>query len=323
MRRPRALALAFRRRIHCDKAYDAKDYPTALKAYQNAHTLMHVPGTGIWVAKTELALGHLVEAREAAIEVTRLPKQTNEPPAFAKARVEADELARTLATRIPSLQIKIEGAPAGAKVTVKLDGEELSSSVATIPRKVNPGKHSGVASAPGQRDAAADVIVNEGESATLALKFGVEAAPVAAPAGAPPPSAEAAPIPAASTTSSPPAEPSKRGLSPLVPVGFIAGGVGVGVGAVFGILSLSKTSTVKHEACVKAGTVCQNNVRNEYNSANTLAWVSDIGFGVGVVGAAVGVIGLVTGGKKAPASTGSPSVTPFIGVGNAGLSGRF
>jgi hypothetical protein len=308
-----------------DKAYDAKDYPTALKAYRDAHALMHVPGTGIWVAKAELALGHLVEAREAAIEVTRMPKQAGEPPAFTKARADADELAKSLGARIPSLQVKVEGAPAGAQVTIKLDGGDLPVSVATIPRKVNPGKHAGVASAPGQRDATGEVVVNEGDNATLTLKFGAEpaaATPPSASAPAAPPEA-AAPSPAPS--SPPPAVASKGGVSPLVPIGFIAGGIGVGAGAVFGVLSLSKTSALKGEPCVKNHTNCHTSqtALDDYNSANTFGWVSNIGVGVGVAGAAVGVIGLVVGGKKAPPTTGSPSVQPFIGLGSAGLAGRF
>lgn len=305
-----------------DKAYDAKDYPTALKAYRDAHALMHVPGTGIWVAKAELALGHLVEAREAAIEVTRMPKPASEPPAFGKARADADELAKSLAARIPSLQVKLDGAPAGAQVTIKLDGTELPVSVATIPRKVNPGKHVGVASAPGQHDATGEVVVNEGDSATLTLKFGAEAAVATPTSAAAPPPSEAAPSPAPASSSPPPAA-SKGGLSPLVPIGFIAGGIGIGVGAVFGVLSLSKTSGLKSQGCVMNHTNCHTSQAaiDDYNSANTFGWVSNIGFGVGAAGAAVGVIGLVVGTKKSAPNTAHLQL--FATPSRVGLSGSF
>jgi hypothetical protein len=290
-----------------DKAYDAKDYPSALSAYQGAHALMHVPGTGIWVAKSELALGHLVEAREAAIEVTRMPAPASEPAAFAKARAEADELARSLAARIPSLQIKVEGARVGAKITVKLDGNELSSSVASLPRKVNPGKHVAIASAPGQRDAAAEASVSEGETATLSLRFGAEDA--------------SAPAPFAPTVQSTTPDVAKRGISPLVPIGFTVGAVGLGVGAVFGIISLGKTSDVKNAPCVTKGIACSADVHSQYSSANTTGWVSNIGLVVGAVGIGVGVIGLFSG-RKAPTNTGT-SVEVRVGAGNATLEGTF
>ena len=43
---------------------------------------MHVPTTGYEVAHQEAALGMLVEARDMALRVTRLPAEAHEPAPF-------------------------------------------------------------------------------------------------------------------------------------------------------------------------------------------------------------------------------------------------
>src|SRR5262249_1001249 len=45
-----------------DAKFDAKNYAQALKAYQGAHAIMGLPSTGYAVARTQAALGQLVEA---------------------------------------------------------------------------------------------------------------------------------------------------------------------------------------------------------------------------------------------------------------------
>src|SRR5262245_7469910 len=101
-----------------DTAYDAKDYAAALKADQAAHALVHLPSTGIWVAKAQVALGMLVEARDMAIEVKGIPKQAGEKQPLVVARKEADQLIDSLATRIPSIQVQVEGARDPAAVEI-------------------------------------------------------------------------------------------------------------------------------------------------------------------------------------------------------------
>lgn len=63
-----------------------------------------------------------------------------------RSRPPADELARSLLPRIPSLQVSVTGPPAGAVVHVEIDGNALPDDAATLPAKVNPGKHAVVAS---------------------------------------------------------------------------------------------------------------------------------------------------------------------------------
>src|SRR5947199_818929 len=54
-----------------DSWVEKKRLDRALEAYEGADALMHVPTTGIEVAKTLAALGRLVEAREKALELAK------------------------------------------------------------------------------------------------------------------------------------------------------------------------------------------------------------------------------------------------------------
>jgi len=179
------------------------------------------------------------------------------------------------------------------------------------------------ATAPGFVDATQSVQLTEGGSAgvTLTLKPDANAvapvpAPVAAPTGAPPP----APAP----------DVTRSGGSKTLPIILLAaGGVGLAVGSVFGVMALGTKSSLD-SAC--SGKVCPQSSQSDIDSLGTQATISTIGFGVGIVGAALGVYFLVTsgrGGETAGAATArsaparSLDVQPWIGLGSAGLGGTF
>jgi hypothetical protein len=306
-----------------DKAYAAKDYPAALRSYQGAHALVALSSTAIWVARTLVQLGQLVEARDIAIEATRLPVKPAEPPPVVRARADAEKLAQELATRIPSIQIQIEGPPAGSAAEVRIDGAAIPAAAAALPRKVNPGKHSVAASAAGFSSATTEVVVKEGETLPVKLTLVPEAS------GAPPPVAvvtttpPASAAPAASTAPPPPSDSAGSGTPPLVYVGFIVGGVGIAAGTVTGILSLSRASNVEDEHC-NDDEQCSPKAEPGISQARGLAWASNIGFAVGVAGVAVGVVALLTSrSKDPPAPPASAWVRPAVGPGSVGLTGGF
>ncbi|HVY44599.1 MAG TPA: PEGA domain-containing protein [Minicystis sp.] len=151
-----------------DGKFAARDFKGALKDYQAANAIMQVPSTGLPLAKTQIELGMLVEARDTLLAVTRSPKQPGEPAAFAKAREEAGPLAQKLADRIPSLSISVEG-PANGAAQVAIDGAAVPPDTLGTPRKVNPGTHVVTVTSPGYESATRNVIVKEGESAKLSI----------------------------------------------------------------------------------------------------------------------------------------------------------
>lgn len=122
---------------------------------------------------------------------------------------------------------------------------------------------------------------------------------------------------------SPPAEgdapsaPTKT-TNPLVYIGFGAGAVGFGVGAVTGIVALSKASTSNCQGvqCTQAGL-------DDIDSGRTAATISTIGFIVGIIGTGVGVYGLLSPKYERPPEPSRAAITPWVGAGSAGVRGAF
>jgi hypothetical protein len=281
-----------------DQKLESKDSAGALKSYQSAHAIMNVPSTGIEVAKTLVRLGRLVEARDTALSVSRMPKSSNEPRAFGQARAEAEGLASELASRIPSLELKVSGAAPGQELHVTIDGAAVPPAVATVPRKLDPGKHQISVSSAGRADLNASVELKEGEKRTLELALSnAQAAAPAAVAATPTPVGPAAQPPA--EPQSAPVPESKSGVSSLAYVGFGIGAVGIGVGSITGLMSLSKASSAK-KFCT--GNDCTPAATDDINSSKSLANISNVGFAVGVVGLGLGVYGLLSSGH-APEQT--------------------
>ncbi len=108
------------------------DVKGALKSFQAADTIMRVPTTGFELAKTQAA-GLLVEARDTALRVTRMPVQPGEAAPFAEARSNSQQLSDELAERIPTLKIKVTGAADGEDPLVSVDWRKKAESLSVLP----------------------------------------------------------------------------------------------------------------------------------------------------------------------------------------------
>ncbi len=293
-------------------ARDKGDLKGALKAFTAADAIMHVPTTGLEVAKAQAALGLLVEARDTALRVTRFPQAANEPAPFKEARDAAAQLNDEVEARIPSLTVNVKGLPDGVTATVTVDDAALPSEVIGQPRKLDPGHHVVVGKAGGATDKK-EIDIAERESKDVALDL----------TGA---SAGAAPTTTATETATaeqPPPPAGRSGASKAMMIGgFGLAGVGVVAGTITGILSMTKTSSIK-QSCTS--NQCPPSTYGDIDTANTMATVSTISFIAGGVGAVVGVIGLFTGKPSEPAAPApeSAGVEPWVGVGALGLKGRF
>jgi hypothetical protein len=285
--------------------YQAQDYTGALERFRAADALMHVPTTGVAVARALAAMGKLVEARSAALDASRLPVQPNESSVHAEARDSARKLANELGERVPSLRFVVSGAPAGIEVHVTVDGDAIPAAALGLPRKANPGKHRVLVTAEGMAQETREVELKERQTQTVTI----ELKPLVSGAAPTPDKTQApkadragpasAAAPAARTgepTSSAPAKKSNT----LTYVGFGVGAVGVALGAVTGILAMSKASSAK-DHCV--GHTCTAAAQNDIDSGLAMARVSDVAFAVGVVGLGAGLYSLFSGGSSpAPAS---------------------
>jgi hypothetical protein len=307
--------------------YDKKDFKEALKRFKAANDIMHVPSTAIWTAKAQVQLGLLVEARDTIAAMRRMPEKPNDPKPFKDARNEAGQLDDQLSTRVPSLTIVLKGAPPGDNATVTIDDVQEPSTVVGLPRSVDPGHHV-VAIKSATAQGQAEVDIKEGEQKQLEVNLA---------AVAPPPPPPAAEQPASAQPEQPPAPVRSHAPTALTWIGIGLAGAGAIAGGVTGFMSMQKTSTIKNDC---PGGVCGPNDYANMDSANTLAVVSDIGFGVAGAGAILAVVTLLVGhdvpaesapAEEAPSPAAEPSdqqqsriqVVPWLGLGTAGVTGTF
>jgi hypothetical protein len=293
------------------------DLKEALKRFKGADDIMHVPTTALEVARTLVALGQLVEARDFIAAIRQNAPKSSEPQPFKDARAKADALDASLDGRIPSLVVTVKGVPDGEQATVSVDGTPIPAGVIGLPRTVDPGHHVVVAkvdSKTAQGAGKQEVDLREGEQKPVEIALTVTLTPQPTE---PPPTPTAPETPATVTSHSP---------TVITWVGVGLAGAGVIAGTVTGVLSLSKKSALKNE--------CPNDVcgpgNSDYSAANTFATVSTIGFIAAGVGAAVAVVTLIVGHQEpaaapaeAPPAESGLVMRPWLGVGAGGFSGTF
>jgi len=285
------------------------DKERALEAYQKAHGLMKVPSTGLALVKAHLALGHLVEARDVALEVTRMPRERNEPGIFEKARREAKELEGSLKPRIPTVRIVVKGGPA---THVTVDEIDVAPLLLGEPVAMNPGKHTVVAKNADNAEQRASVELAEHEGKEVELTLPVPN-PVLVSTVPPPPRAG---------VEGPRGTERSPAASVLVFGGFGLAVAGLAVGGVTGALTLAEAGTVKSQC---ANGICDPAAKNDLDSASSLATISTIGFAVAGVGAVCGVVGLLLPRTKSETALHSRSQRSavWVGPGSMGVRGSF
>jgi hypothetical protein len=285
---------------------DRGDAAGALASFRAADAIMNVPTTKLAVARAHAALGQLTEAREAALAVALIPAAPNEPAPFVDARGAAAKLSTELSDRIPSVAIVVEGAPKDEETIVTVDGAVVPKEAWGFPRRLNPGKHTIVAKVRG-REVKNEVSLNEKQMQSVTLDV----------------TSIAAAAPAADAAARPEAQPAKGPLSPLVWGGLGVAAVGVGLGTITGVVSMNNASELDVQC--RDGR-CPPGAHGSLDAAQTWATVSTVSFIVAGLGAGVATVGFFMG-RKAPseAAPGSSTaaVTPVIGLGTAGIAGRF
>jgi hypothetical protein len=266
-----------------DRMVEEKRFADALKAYEGAHAIMHVPTTGIEVAKTLAELGRLVDARQAAYDVTRMPPADGEPKAFAAARKEAAELEATLAKRIPTLVVEPPGGIEVAQLRVTVDGEAMPNGQIGLPYRLDPGRRVLRVDAPGHPPFVRELTLGEGTTTTIKPELEGRARSTAGPVVSP--------------------STSPLGLPPLAIAGLGAAALGVGVGTITGIVSLDQASTAK-DKCGPDPKNCDPAAESAIDASKTYGWVSTVSFAIAIAGASVATYALFfdkdakTGGVK-------------------------
>ncbi|XXY50448.1 hypothetical protein WME91_04790 [Sorangium sp. So ce269] len=203
-----------------------------------------------------------------------------------------------LEARLTRLVLEVAQPAPGMAIT--LNGKDLSATAATgsgIP--VDPGTATVEARAPGRQPWSQQVTLEPGPSTAR-----VTIPPLAGGAAPEPPGA-APPAPPRPAPPARPEAPAPQGAgSPMRALGFVAGGVGlagIGVGAVFGVLTVQKAGDVE-EGC-SGNFRCSRADVEANESARTTAMVSNIAVGAGLLclGAGVAMVLLSPSPEKAVA----------------------
>jgi hypothetical protein len=95
-------------------------------------------------------------------------------------------------------------------------------------------------------------------------------------------------------------------------IAFGVGGAGLVLGIVAGGVTIAKTNALGGKC--DASNVCTKSLRGDFDEANTFANVSNVGFIVAGIGAAVGTTLLVLSVRKAPAQASVVAGPGFVGV---------
>lgn len=294
--------------IQGNEAYDANDFARAVDLYRRAQSLYPAPTLSVRLGRALVKLGRLVEAEEAYIKTLRYPLPDDAPDAFKQAIQVAKADLAELSPRVPRLKVSIRGAK---DALVTLNGARLEAALVGIERKVDPGEYRIRAEAPGAPPVEKTIQVAERDrqSVELTLKVDPKAVPATPVAGKPPSGPEDLGKPA-------------PGRSPLPFIALGVGGAGIAVGVVTGLMASSRHSSAESEC---PDLKCERGSQGEadLNAFRELRTVSTVGYVVGVVGiAAGGVLWFTT----APAASDAPvaaRVSPYVGLGHAGVWGRF
>jgi hypothetical protein len=221
------------------KLYSATRWEEAFQAFQRAETAFHAPTLVLFMGHCQRMRGNLVEARALYQQVASEALEPGAPNQFLTAQLLARGEIERIHRRIPAVVFTIKGARADL-VQVTVDEAPLTISPGA-PQEVNPGEHALTATAAGSAPIHRTVTLAEGATAEVELAF--------EPAAVSPPVVGATPPPPIAPVLPPALPPTSRSLVQGVPrsalLAFGVGAVGLGVGAVTGVVALGKAGDIK------------------------------------------------------------------------------
>jgi hypothetical protein len=305
-----------------ENALSAKDYKRAEDDFRRAESLIHAPTLLLGLARACAAQGKFLDAQEAYQRIIREGVAPGAPDAFKKAVEAAKTEVQDVSPKIGGVTISVKAAGGGdvPNVKVTIDDAPVSAAALGVKRAANPGPHVVSASADGFKPATLNVTVPVGGAIDAPLTLEKDLSAPASPAAQPGPTDANAPAQQPATPEQATAE-APAGHSILPWIAFGVGGVGLGLGAVTGILAIGKHSDLSKN-CTNG--TCGPQQQSDLDSYHTLGLLSTVGFIVGGVGAAAGVTLLILQPKASPdAAPATPAARLVIGPGSVGAVGTF
>jgi hypothetical protein len=288
-------------------ALESKNYPVAIDKFSRADALVHAPTLLLGLARAQVGSTKLVEAQENYNRIIREGVAPNSPKSWAKAVEDANKEVGAISPRIPWVTITVLG-PSNPEVVI--DSTPVPAASLGVKRAINPGTHKVKVSAEGYHPQEKSIVLTEGQSLNVTIEL--EQAPQIAPQ----PEKKAA----TTTTVDTGVTPTGEWRRTVAYVAFGVGGASAIVGGVAGVLAISKHSQLS-DAC-PVPTECDPGQRANIDSYKRLGTIADVGFIVGGVALAAGVVLLVTQPKDTSSAT-STKWTPYVGLGIAGVTGVF
>jgi hypothetical protein len=305
------------------QAFEKGQWQDALDRFTRAESIVHSPTHVLFIGKSQLQLGQLVQAHESLMKVVNEKAEPGASAAFLDAQKDAQKEAQTLLDqlepRIPQLRIVLSGAPAGG-AQVTMDGEAVPPALVDVPHPVNPGQHVLKATATGVAGETT-ISVAEGQTQTTTIQLAPQA-------GATSPAATGAQVSAPQDLGGAVASDPKKTYRLVSYVGFGVGVIGLGVGTVFALQYGSKENDANdlNDRCRPNGCTPQEQqtIKSLDDDANSAGTIATIGLITGGVGLAAGVTFLVLSlGGNSGQTTGDSYVQPYVSTNQVGVFGAF
>jgi hypothetical protein len=286
--------------------YKAGRLLEALAAFRASYGMVPSPNSHLMIARTLRDQGELVEAYVEYDKVVQEAEVAAKRDAKYRSAAEASRVERTkLRARLSMIIVRVKNPPDDVRIMLgdkPIDRDDWGKPVpvvagALVARGVSAGL-------PEQRQ---DVNAPPGEELVVIFDYSTPAAPVA---GAPEPNSEKAALPAARTPGVAPhdgvpdipREPRRAPPAPDRTLGYAllgVGAVGFTTFAVFGALNQSTFNDLKG-ACPNGH--CPSDRSGDVDRGRREQVIANIGLGVGIIGATVGIILFATGEKAGKGS---------------------
>jgi len=233
--------------------------------FARAEAIKHSPVFVLYMARAARHLGRLLESRSLLRRAAAEAVPDGAPATWQQARADAKGELSALEPRIPSIRVRIEGDPAGVAITA--DGKAMKPG-ASVER--DPGSVTIRATRPTGDPFEKVVVLKEGDrDLEVVVAFGAASRPTSAP------------------------EEAGDGVGGTYVPGAIvlgAGGVGLILGSVFGLVAASQASDAL-ESCTDG--VCPSSQEGAVDDASVPANVATVAFIAGGALAATGVVLLI------------------------------
>ncbi len=295
------------------KAMKAHDYGEACPKFEESLKLQEAVGTMLNLADCYEQEGKLASAWGKFLEAAAKAKANGQTQ---RARIARDRAA-ALAPKLSHLVIDVPQESRLESLEVRRDGTVVGEAEWGAPIPVDAGSHTIDAAAPGRKPWSQTVAVSDGAATALSSVPQLPILPPPVEAKGPETATAAhAAEPAHSTGDGPNGGNAQRTAGTLVSG---IGVVGIGVGTVFGLLSISKHATVTSQC---SATTCKSQDGfDASNDAITFGNISTAAFIVGGVALATGLTLWLTAPRSA--EPGAPTARLLVGPANVALAGTW